>query len=155
MGKVNYQKRWVGQELDDDAVRKRFIRHLKKWHNEFTTPWWDCDFNKWLVYECTINPCGLKVDSIAEDVVTMRAQCDGVQTEGICLEATFKVPTKLFKTPDLVKMIGPYRYHKNGPAIRFEWFPKMNDQRIDPVYITEMAWWYDEFYDESEEENEA
>ena len=35
MGKVNYMKRWVGQELDDEAVRKRFIRHLKKWHNEF------------------------------------------------------------------------------------------------------------------------
>lgn len=54
MGKVNYMKRWVGQELDDESVRKRFIRHLKKWHNEFTTPWWDCGFNRWLVYECTI-----------------------------------------------------------------------------------------------------
>ena len=58
------------------------------------------------------------------------------------------------KTQDFIKMIGPYRYHKNGPAMRFEWFPKMNDQRIDPVYITEMAWWYDEFYDESEDEDE-
>ena len=35
MDKVNYQKRWVGQELDDPVVRKKFIRHLKKWHNEF------------------------------------------------------------------------------------------------------------------------
>ena len=35
MGKVNYQKRWVGQELNDDATRKKFIRHLKRWHNEF------------------------------------------------------------------------------------------------------------------------
>ena len=154
MGKVNYQKRWVGQELDDDAVRKRFIRHLKKWHNEFTTPWWDCGFNRWLVYECTIHPCGLGVESIAEDTVTLCAHCAGVQTEGICLDVTFKVPTKLFKTPDLMKIIGPYRYHKNGPEMRFEWFPRINDQRIDPVYITEMAWWYDEFYEESGEENE-
>ena len=154
MGKVDYQKRWVGQELDDPFVRKIFIRHLKRWHNEFTTRWWDCGFNQWLVYECTINPCGLKIDSIAEDVVTMRAHCDGIQTEGICLEATFKVPTKLFKTSDLVKIIGPHRHHKNGPATRFEWFPKLDDPRINPIYITEMSWWYDESYDESEEEEE-
>lgn len=149
MNKVNYQKRWVGKELDDSDVRKKFIRHLKRWHNEFTTPWWGCDFNKWLVYECTISPCGLQVDSIARDAVTLCAHCDGVQTEGICLDVTFKVPMKLFKTPDLVKMIGPYRYHNNGPAMRFEWFPKMDDPRINPIYITEMSWWYDEFYDES------
>lgn len=154
MGKVNYQKRWVGQELDDDAVRKRFIRHLKRWHNEFTTPWWDCKFNKWLVYECTINPCGVHVESITEGAVTLSARCSGAQTEGICLEATFMVPLAMFQVPDLMKMIGPYRYSKNGPVTRFEWFPKMGDMRIDPVYITEMAWWYDEFYDESNEETE-
>lgn len=153
MGKVNYMKRWVGQELDDNAVRKKFIRHLKRWHNGFTTPWWDCGFNKWLVYGATIQPCGLIVESIAEGVVTLVADCTGVQTEGICLEATFKVPTKLFKTQDLVKMIGPYRYHKNGPAMRFEWFPEMDDPRINPIYITDMAWWYDPVYDESAEED--
>ena len=80
MGKVNYQKRWVGQELNDDATRKKFIRHLKRWHNEFATPWWDCGFNRWLVYECTIHPCGLSVESIAEGVVTLFADCTGVQT---------------------------------------------------------------------------
>ena len=154
MGKTNHQRRWVGRELDDDAVRKRFIRHLKRWHNEFTTPWWDCGFNRWLVYECTIGPCGLRVDSIAEDVVTLIADCSGVQTEGICLEVTFRVPTKLFKTPDFVKMIGPYRHHRNGPATRFGWYPSLGDPRIDPVYVTEMAWWYDEFHDESGDEEE-
>ena len=153
MGKVNYQKRWVGQELDDDATRKKFIRHLKRWHNEFTTPYWKSDFNDWLIYDCTVHPCGLQVDSIAKDFVTLCANCEGVQTEGICLDVTFKVPTKLFKTQDLVKMIGPYRYHKNGPAMRFEWFPEMDDPRINPIYITEMSWWYDEFYDEKEEDN--
>lgn len=150
MGKVNYQKRWVGQELDDPTVRKKFIRHLKKWHNEFTTPWWDCGFNRRFVYERAIHQCGLRVDLISEDAVTLYVNCAGVQTtEGICLCVTFKVPTKLFKTPDLVKMIGPYRYHKNGPAMRFEWFPKKNDPRINPIYITEMEWWYNELYDQT------
>lgn len=55
MGKVNYLKRWVGQDLDDEFTRKRFIRHLKRWHNEFTTPWWDCGFNRWLVYAIYVN----------------------------------------------------------------------------------------------------
>ena len=149
MGKVNYQKRWVGQELDDPVVRKKFIRHLKKWHNEFTTPWWDCGFNKWLVYGATIQPCGLSVESIAEGVVTLIADCTGVQTEGICLEATFRIPTTMFQTPDLMKMIGPYRYHKNGSAMRFEWFPRMDDKRISACHITELRWWYDECEDET------
>lgn len=149
MGKVNYQKRWVGQELDDDAVRKKFIRHLKRWHNEFTTPYWKSNFNDWLIYECTVHHCGLHVKSIDEEVVTLCAYCVGIQTEGICLNVTFKVPTKLFKISDLAMMIGPYRYHKNGPATRFEWYPKLDDTRINPVYITEMAWWYDESKDET------
>ena len=153
MGKVNYQKRWVGQELDDSVVRKKFIRHLKRWHNEFTTPWWDCGFNKWLVYGATIQPCGLHVESIAEGVVTLTADCTGVQTEGICLEVTFRVPTTMFQTPDLMKMIGPYRYQKNGPVTRFKWFPENDDPRINPIYITEMAWWYDPVYDESVKED--
>lgn len=149
MGKVNYLKRWVGQELDNPVVRKRFIRHLKRWHNEFTTPYWSCEFIDWLIYECTIHPCGLRVESITEDFVTMCAHCAGVQTEGICMDATFKVPTDEFKTPDLVKMIGPYRHHKHGPATRFEWFPRPDDPRIHESYITELAWWYDESEDET------
>ena len=153
MGKVNYMKRWVGQELDDESVRKRFIRHLKKWHNEFTTPWWDCGFNKWLVYGATIQPCGLRVESIAEGIVTLIADCTEVQTEGICLEVTFRIPTTMFQTPDLMKMIGPYRYQKNGPVTRFKWFPENDDPRINPIYITDMAWWYDSRYDESVKED--
>lgn len=150
MGKINYQKRWVGQELDDDAVRKKFIRHLKKWHNEFTTPYWKSDFIDWLIYDCTIHPCGLSVESIDEMFVTLCAHCAGVQTEGICLDATFKVPTRMFKTPDFVKMIGPYRYHKHGPACRFAWFPRADDERISARHITELRWWYDECEDETE-----
>lgn len=150
MGKVDYLKRWVGQELNDDATRKRFIRHLKRWHNEFTTPYWKSDFNDWLIYDCTVHPCGLSVESIDEMFVTLCAHCAGVQTEGICLDATFKVPTRLFKTPDLVKMVGPYRYHKHGPACRFAWYPRMDDKRISACHITELRWWYDECEDETE-----
>ena len=69
MGKVNYQKRWVSQELDDPAVRKKFIRHLKRWHNEFTTLYWKSQFIDWLVYESTIQPCGLSVESIDSSFV--------------------------------------------------------------------------------------
>ena len=141
--------RWVGADLDNEANRRKFIRFLKGWHNEMTTPYWDTPFVNWLIYECTIHPCGLRVESITEDFVTLCAHCAGVQTEGICLDATFKVPTRMFKTPDLVKMIGPYRYHKNGPAMRFEWFPGMNDKRVGPEHIAELAWWYDESYDET------
>lgn len=150
MGKVDYLKRWVGQELNDDATRKGFVRHLKRWHNEFTTPYWKSDFNDWLIYDCTIHPCGLSVESIDEMFVTLCAHCVGVQTEGICLDATFKVPTRMFKTPDLVKMIGPYRYHKHGPACRFAWYPRMDDRRISACHITELRWWYDECEDETE-----
>ena len=149
MGRVSYQKRWVGQELDDPAVRKKFIRHLKRWHNEFTTPYWKSQFIDWLVYESTIQPCGLSVESIDSSFVTLCAHCAGVQTEGICLDAVFKVPVRIFHTADLVKMIGPYRYYKHGPACRFEWFPKMDDKRILPCYITERRWWYDESEDEN------
>ena len=150
MGKIDYLERWVGQELNDDATRKRFIRHLKRWHNEFTTPYWKSDFNDWLIYDCTVHPCGLSVESIDEMFVTLCAHCVGVQTEGICLDATFKVPTRMFKTPDFVKMIGPYRYHKHGPACRFAWFPRADDERISARHITELRWWYDECEDETE-----
>lgn len=154
MGKTDYLKRWVGKDFNRDRTRKRFIEHLKGWHNEFTTPYWRSAFIDWLVYEATIHPCGLRVKSITEDFVTLCAHCAGVQTEGICLDATFKVPTDRFKTVDLVKMIGPHRYHRHGPVMRFEWFPKLTDPRIDPKYITELAWWYDNYYDETENGDE-
>ena len=32
-------------------------------------------------------------------------------------------------------------------------FPEMDDPRINPIYITEMSWWYDSMYDESAEED--
>lgn len=154
MKKVNYRKRFVGQELDDSTVRNSFIRHLKICHDKFTTPWWDCEFNRWLVYEATIYPCGVRVVSIARDFVTLCADCDGVQKEGICLEITFKVPTRMFDTNDLLKMIGPYQYHRKCLMTKFEWFPSISDPRINPKYITKMSWWYDEFHDESDEEEE-
>lgn len=142
---------WVGQDLDADDVRSRFLRQLRRSPKGFTTPYWNNGFINWLVYECTINPCGLRVKSIEELFVTLCAHCAGVQTEGICLDATFKVPTRMFKTPDLVKMIGPYRYHKNGPVCRFEWFPRRDDRRIAPCHIVQLEWWYDESYDETKE----
>ena len=149
---IDYVKRWVGKDFDDDAVRRRFIRHLMSWHNEFTTPYWKSDFNDWLIYEGTIKPCGLRVESITEDFVTLLANCAGVQTDGICLDATFKVPTTDFTVSELVTMIGPFRYHRNGPAVRFTWYPRIRDGRIKPCYITELVWWYDGFYNEGDEE---
>lgn len=146
---IDYVKRWVGKDLNDDRTRKRFVYHLKGWYNKFTTPYWKNPFIDWLVYESTIRPCGLSVESIDEAVVTLRAHCAGVQTEGICLDAIFKVPTTEFTTSDFVKMIGPYRYHKHGPACRFEWFPRSNDKRISPCHIAELRWWYDEHEDEN------
>lgn len=151
MSKIDHLKRWVGSEFDDDAVRARFVRHLKRWHNEFTTPYWKSNFNDWLIYECTIGPCGLSVEHIDMSYVTLCAHCAGVQTDGICLDAVFRVPTQEFRTQDLVKMIGPYRYHKNGPAMRFEWFPRVTDKRISPCHISELRWWYDGTNDETEE----
>lgn len=84
--------------------------------------------------------------------MTLCAHCEGVQTQGICLDAIFKVPTAYFTMADFVKMIGPYRYHKHGPACRFEWFPRLNDPRIGDKNIVELRWWYDGSYDDSEDE---
>lgn len=143
--------KWFGLELDDSVHRGKMVRSLKRHGKPVTTPYWNSDFVNWLIYECTIHPCGLHVESIDEEKVTLCAHCAGVQTEGICLDATFEVPTRMFFTPDFVKMIGPYRYHKHGPACRFAWYPRVSDPRVDPKYITELEWWYDPSEDETED----
>ena len=153
MGKSK-QHKWFGLELDEDANRDILLRSLKRRRDCVSTPYWNSDFVNWLIYECTIHPCGVHVESIDEEVVTLCAHCEGVQTQGICLDAIFKVPTADFTMADFVKMIGPYRYHKHGPAFRFEWFPRLNDTRIGYKNIVELRWWYDGFYDDSEDEDE-
>ena len=153
MGKSK-QPKWFGLELDDDANRDILLRSLKRRRDCVTTPYWNSNFVNWLIYECTIHPCGVSVESIDKEVVTLCAHCEGVQTQGICLDAIFKVPTADFTMADFVKMIGPYRYHKHGPAFWFEWFPRLNDTRIGDKNIVELRWWYDGFYDDSKDEDE-
>lgn len=148
--KTDYQALFVGKELDDDKLRKTFREHLMNWHNEFTTPYWDCGFVNWLIYEGTIGPCGLMVDSIDRCFVKLHADGAGVQQEGICLTARFKVPTDSFTKDELAKMIGPTKYTEHGPSFRFEWFPKSTDRRVQPCYIEELEWYYDSSYDESD-----
>lgn len=143
--------RWFGLELNDAVYRAIMLRSLKRRAKPVTTPYWKSDFVDWLVYECTIRPCGLRVGSIDEEKVTLCAHCAGVQTEGICLDATFEVPTADFGTKDFARMIGPYRYHRHGPACRFEWYPDVSDPRVAPDKITELDWWYDPSKDETEE----
>lgn len=145
--------KWFGLELDDDGSRAAMLRSLKRRAKPVTTPYWKSGFVDWLVYEGTIRPCGLHVESIDEEKVTLCAHCVGVQTEGICLDATFEVPTADFDTKDIVRMVGPYRYHKHGPACRFEWFPRVTDPRVGSANITELEWWYDPFYDEKGGDN--
>lgn len=147
-------KQWEGVDLDNDANRAKFVRFLKGWHGEMTTGYWESGFTRWLVYDCTVRPCGLRVEKISEDFVTLCAHCAGVQTEGICLDATFMVPTAKFKPAELYNMIGPYRWHIHGPACMFTWAPRRSDGRVDPMYITELSWWYDEVYDKSETSGE-
>lgn len=153
MGKSK-QPKWFGLELDKDSNRNILLRSLKRRRDCVSTPYWNSDFVNWLIYECTIHHCGVSVESIDNEVVTLCAHCAGVQTQGICLDAIFKVPTADFTMADFVKMIGPYRYHKHGPACRFEWFPRLNDPRIGDKNIVELRWWYDGFYDDSEDEDE-
>lgn len=152
MGKSKRPK-WFGLELEDDANRDILLRSLKRRSDCVKTPYWDSNFVNWLIYDCTIDSCGVHVESIGKYVVTLCAHCAGVQTQGICMEAIFNVPTADFTTADFVKMIGPHRYHKNGPVFQFEWFPSLNDPRIDAKHIDELMWWYDASYDASEDED--
>lgn len=136
-----------------DGHTRRLANWLKKnVKGSCTTPFFADPFVDWLIYDCTIGPCGLRLESIEEDVVTFEANCSGVQTQGICLSATFRIPTKEFTTADFVKMIGPYRYHKHGPVCRFEWFPQLDDPRLTGENVTELEWWYDDYYDEEDED---
>lgn len=152
--------RWVGQELDDEDVRKRFRRALMRARANFNrpgrklgtasvfTPYWKSDFIDWLVYEGTLNPCGARVESITPDFVTFEANCSGVQSEGICLDATFMIPTSEFTRSQLKQMVHD-----------FEWYPcegTPNGVTYGPFdkteYITELEWWYDGSYDDGSEE---
>lgn len=138
MGKVkNCVNQWCS-DFNDRAIRKRFVRHLKRRNDKLTTPWWESSFNMWLVYEATIHPVGLELESIDRWFVTLHANCEGVQSEGICLKATFKIPLREFKLGELLKMIES-----------FQWFPDDADHRIAPEFITELSWWYDAFYDDT------
>lgn len=139
-----------------DNHTRRLANWLKKnIKGSCVTPFIVDPFVDWLIYDCTVFPCGLRLESIEEDVVTFEANCSGVQTQGICLSATFRIPTKDFAAEDFVKMIGPYRYCKDGPVCRFTWFPESGDPRLTAENITELEWWYDEFYDEGDEGEEG
>lgn len=145
---IKYSPEWAGQDLDNDVVLAKFARRLKANPGGIVTPYWRCRLTDWLIYDTTIRNCGMRVESIDSAFVTLSAHCAGIRTDGICLDAVFKIPTRSFKTPDLVKIIGPHRYHKNGPACWFTWFPAEDDRRISPCNILELVWWYDETRDE-------
>lgn len=159
--------RWVGQELDDEGVRKRFRRALMRARANFNrsgrklgaasifTPYWKSDFIDWLVFEGTLNPCGARVESITPDFVTFGVDCSGVQTEGVCLDATFVIPASEFTGPQLMQMVHDFGHYPCGEKLIYETGNPSPVAKVitygpfdNTEYITELEWWYDGSYDE-------
>ena len=148
-------RKWIGQEFEDNETRKRFRRSLitalRNWRagkretSEVETPYWKSDFNDWLVYESTLLPCGCKVESITPQFVTFSAYCSGVSSEGICLDAEFVIPTSEFTRAQLKQMVHTFEYYptsQSDKGVSYGPFTKTE-------YISRLTWWYDDSYDEN------
>lgn len=130
---------WVNQNFDDDEVRRKFRRALCRL-KEFATPYWKSDFIDWLIYEGTIHPCGVKVMEISPTYCTFEANTSGVQSEGICLIAEFKIETCKFTRKELAQMVRGFEFYPKGKRLM---------ALFDAKNITNLTWFYDRSYDET------
>lgn len=131
---------WFGPEFDDEGNRRKLRRSLRRRAKGYTTLYWNSDFIDWLVYEGTIFPCGPKVKSVTPDFCTFEADAAGVQSEGICLTAVFKVETVKFTRCELKQMVHDFEFSASG-------------ERLCALFPTEtivrLEWHYDGAYDET------
>lgn len=132
---------WFGLEIDDEGNRRKLRRSLRRRAKGYTTLYWKSDFIDWLVYEGTVFPCGLKVKEITPDFCTFVADATGVQSEGICLVATFVVATAKFTRCELKQMVHDFEFSASG-------------KRLGALFPTEtiakLEWHYDGAYDDTE-----
>lgn len=133
--------RWIDQDFDDEKVRWDFRRALRR-RKELVTPYWKSSFNDWLVYKGAIFPCGVKVKEISSTYCTFEADSSGVQSEGICLIAEFRIETYRFTRKDLTQMVRGFEFHPKGERLM---------ALFDTKNITSLTWFYDGSYDDSED----
>lgn len=133
--------RWVDQDFDDEKVRRKFRRALRC-RKELVTPYWKNSFNDWLIYEGTIIPCGVKVKEVSPTYCTFEADSSGVQSEGICLIAEFKIETYRFTRKELAQMVHDFEFYPEGKRLM---------ALFDTKNITSLTWFYDGSYDDSED----
>lgn len=131
--------RWFDRNFDDDKVRRKFRRALRR-RKELVTPYWKSDFIDWLIYEGTIYPCGVKVKEISPTYCTFEANSSGVQSEGICLIAKFKIETCKFTRKELEYMVHDFEISPAGTRLM---------ALFDTENITNLTWFYDRSYDET------
>lgn len=159
-------KRWLGVELDELAERKKFRRALMRANAEFMrkdrkdasiyTPYWHSDFIDWLIYDCTLAVCGCVCTEKNNEWCEFEVNSSGCQTEGICLDAKFVIPTKEFSKAELAEIVpgcGEYyparktRVKKAGkPAYGTTFGPFGFPEK----FCDHIEWWYDAYYDESD-----
>jgi hypothetical protein len=146
---------WVGLEFDDDGHRARFRKRLMRYAAEFNrrkrasdglvTPYWRSSFNDWLLYDCTLAVCGCVCVSRGDSTCVFEVEAAGCQEEGICVRATFAIPTKAFTARQLQEIVpGCGEYYpavqtRNGLS-----FGPFSDTK----FITKLEWWYDASSDE-------
>lgn len=152
MEKLN--RKWCGVEFDVEKHRKRFRRSLMKAASDFGrrhrrcayihTPYWESDFNDWLIYDCTLGVAGCVCTEKNDDFCVFETDATGCQTEGICMRATFVIPTSEFSVKELTEIVPGcgeyYPCHWKGAIGSFGPFGRRK-------YIKKLEWWYDPFED--------
>jgi hypothetical protein len=164
-------RNWVGVELDDAPNRKAFRRALMRARRKFErgerrdasvlTPYWPCAFADWLVYDCALAVCGCVCVERGEETCEFEVEASGCQTEGICVCATFVVPTREFtrrQLEEIVPACGEY-YPKRRKRVAVVdgkpvWGVSFGPFDFPDRYCTRLEWWYDPYYDEVGREDE-
>ncbi len=146
---------WVGLEFDYDCDRAKFRRRLMRYAAEFNrgkrktgglvTRYWSSGFNDWMLYECTLAVCGCVCVSRDDRTCVFEVEAAGCQEEGICVRATFEIPTVAFTRRQLEEIVpGCGEYY---PAVRTR-----KGLAFGPFahkkFITRLEWWYDSSYDD-------
>lgn len=150
---------WPKFDFDDDGSRAKFRRalmrraadcaHGRRATREILTPYWESGFNDWLLYEGTLAVCGAVCTERTDGYCTFEADASGVQSEGICMLATFVIPTREFTDSQLAGIVpGCGEYHPLGRRCLGDgvWvadYGPFDDGR----YVKSLAWWYDGYYD--------
>lgn len=160
-------KNWVGIELDEPAERKKFRKALMRANTEHNrkkrkgfsifTPYWESTFIDWLIYECTLAVCGCVCTEKNNEWCEFEVNASGCQSEGICLEAKFVIPTKEFTKAELKEIVPGCGEYYPGKKTRIKKAGKptygttFGPFGFPEKYCTRIEWWYDNDYDEQEE----